>query len=65
MLIWFLGNSIWMNYDYTVDADESNTIIFEAASPEKVALNIKIDDTTIKTFYSSEMSEEWKEFQLM
>ena len=46
-----------MNYDYTVDADESNTIIFEAASPEKVALNIKIDDTTIKTFYSSEMSE--------
>ena len=29
------GNSIWMNYDYTVDADESNTIIFEAASPEK------------------------------
>lgn len=58
------GNSIWMNYDYTVDADESNTIIFEAASPEKVALNIKIDDTTIKTFYSSEMSEEWKEFSV-
>lgn len=58
------GNSIWMNYDYTVDADESNTIIFEAASPEKVALNIKIDDTTIKTFYSSEMSKEWKEFSV-
>lgn len=58
------GNSIWMNYDYTVDADESNTIIFEAASPEKVALNIKIDDTTIKTFYSSEMSEEWKDFSV-
>lgn len=58
------GNSIWMNYDYTVDADESNTIIFEAASPEKVALNIKIDNTTIKTFYSSEMSEEWKEFSV-
>lgn len=58
------GNSIWMNYDYTVDADESNTIIFEAASPEKVALNIKIDNTTIKTFYSSEMSKEWKEFSV-
>lgn len=58
------GNSIWMNYDYTVDADESNTIIFEAASPEKVALNIKIDATTIKTFYSSEMSKEWKEFSV-
>lgn len=58
------GNSIWMQYDYTIDADESNTIIFEAASPEKVALNIKIDNTTIKTFYSSEMSEEWKEFSV-
>lgn len=31
-----------LNYDYTVDADESNTIIFEAASHEKVALKYKI-----------------------
>ena len=38
--------------------------IYGTASPEKVALNIKIDDTTIKTFYSSEMSEEWKEFSV-
>lgn len=54
-----------MNYDYTVDADESNTIIFDTASPEKVALNIKLTILQSKHFIHRKCLRNGKNFQLM